>query len=249
MFCRWGKLRQHQVQVRKCGHQKVACQLLYFGRAALRRVGEKLRFCSMASPSLASKFSYISGWVLAPSDPPQRALLHHAFCACCDFSLKYSPIPSLTANVHSPIAHSSPEAAGPPVWLHCQALPQRLDTQWHLCVLMYLALPPPPTKTYMEHLEDWILFNSSLCFQDGSHSQAQNRCSLNACWRPKSMNQCRHRVMGEKRWHLQPHGTLKNVRGRNEKEAAHSAFWLAFSQGLCLLSWSKECKHSDSFHW
>lgn len=88
--------------------------------------------------------------------------------ACCPFSLESSPASSHTASTHSPITHSSPEAARPPVWLHCWLL-QHLATRWHLHALMCQAIPPPPNITYMKHLKDSILFNLSLCFQDRPH--------------------------------------------------------------------------------
>ena len=70
-----------------CGCQIIACRLLSSGGAALTRVGEKPRFHSRASPSLASEFSSISSRAfLAPND------LRFFRRSCCVMPLHMLPL-------------------------------------------------------------------------------------------------------------------------------------------------------------
>ena len=60
-------------------------KLFYSGRAALQRAGEKPRFCSMASPSLASKLATF----------PAESFLHPMTCcreSCCIMPLCMLPL-------------------------------------------------------------------------------------------------------------------------------------------------------------
>lgn len=135
-----------------CGHQKVACQLTCFRRAALWKVGEKPRIYSMAGFSLASQGQLHF----------RQSFLHPTtYCGgpCCIMHLCMLP---LLAEIRSrsfpygkrPLSHHSliTRSCCPPMWPPCPAPASRSswtpnDVRAFSCIWPSHHLPPKHTWT------------------------------------------------------------------------------------------------------